>query len=87
MLRKKLPDVGGIVKSKKYGTLWKIVDEKKVWQNTNDDPDTGDPRVIPAIDISYCRLKEGGIVDISKRMHFQYTLFDNTFESNWEVIK
>jgi hypothetical protein len=36
--------LGQIVRSKKYGTHWRIIEKKEVWQNTNDDPETGEPR-------------------------------------------
>ena len=46
---KHLPRVGDTVRSKKYKTLWRVIEKKEVWLNTSDDPETGDCRVIPAI--------------------------------------
>ncbi len=33
---KKLPRVGNIVKSKKYGTLWRVVEKRESWKNITD---------------------------------------------------
>ena len=30
---KKLPSVGQTVRSKKFGTLWRVMEKKEVWQN------------------------------------------------------
>jgi len=44
---KHLPRVGDTVRSKKYKTLWRIIEKKEVWLNTSDDPETVDCRAIP----------------------------------------
>ena len=38
---KHLPRVGDTVRSKKYKTLWRVIEKKEVWLNTSDDPETG----------------------------------------------
>ena len=43
---KKLPRLGQTIRSKKYGTHWRIIEKKEVWQNTTDDPETGEPRLL-----------------------------------------
>ena len=83
---KKLPRVGQMVKSKKYGTHWRIIEKKEVWQNTADDPETGAPRMLPAIHLTYRQAAKGGM-EIGKTMGFAYTLYDNTFEANWEIVR
>ena len=41
---KKLPNVGQTVRSKKYGTLWRVLEKKEVWQTIDSRPeDRGDP--------------------------------------------
>lgn len=49
---KKLPRVGDTVQSKKYGTLWRVIEKREVWQNTSDDPKIGEPRLVPAIHLT-----------------------------------
>ncbi len=86
-LQKKLPRVGQTVKSKKYGTLWRIMEKSEAWQQIGDDPKTSEPRMVPAIKLAFWRIKEGALPGVGKMMGYLYTLYDNTFESNWEVIE
>jgi hypothetical protein len=84
--QKGLPKVGQTVRSKKYGTLWRIMEKREVWQTIEDDPETKAPRLVPAIYLSFWRLKEGVVPGVGKMMGFLYTLYDTTFETNWEVV-
>lgn len=86
-LEKKLPRIGQTVRSKKYGTLWRVMEKREVWQNAGDDPKTSQPRMVPAIYLSYWRIKEGEMPGVGKMMGFLYTLYDNTFETNWEIVE
>lgn len=86
MEKKGLPHVGQTVRSKKYGTLWRVMEKREVWENIADDPKTGEPRMVPAIYISYWRIKEGVRPGVGKIMGYTYTLYDNTFEANWETV-
>jgi hypothetical protein len=84
---KGLPRVGQTVRSKKYGTLWRVMEKREVWQNIDPDPESGELRMIPAIYLSYWRIQEGTLPGVGKMMGYLYTLYDNTFEVNWEVVK
>ncbi len=87
VLREKhLPRVGQIVRSKKYGTLWRVMEKREVWQNTQEDPETGEPRMLPAVYLLYWKVGEGVLPGIGKMFGYAYTLHDNTFESNWEMV-
>ena len=88
IIRKKgLPDVGQTVRSKKYGTRWRVMEKREVWKNLEeDDPKTGAPRMIPAIYLAYWRIKEGLTPGEGKMLGYLYTLYDNTFEVNWEIV-
>ena len=83
---KHLPRVGQTVRSKRFATLWRVIEKKEIWQNTADDPHTGEPRMIPAIYLTYWRVKEGGHPGIGRMRGYAYTLHDNTFEANWELV-
>ncbi|SFM50144.1 hypothetical protein [Thermodesulforhabdus norvegica] len=85
--QKKLPRVGDIVKSKKYGTLWRVMEKREVWVNTSDDPETNEPRMVPAIYLAYWKVTPGALPGVGKMMGYAYTLHDNTFEANWEIVK
>jgi len=84
ILHKKLPSVGQKVRSKKYGTLWRVMEKREAWQNTGEVPES---RMLPAIYLSYWRVKEGVLPGVGKMMGYLYTLHDNTFEANWEIVK
>jgi len=84
--QKKLPDVGQTVRSKKYGTLWRVMEKREVWQDIADDPETGEPRLVPAIYLAYWRIRKGVLPGIGKMLGYAYTLYDNTFESNWDIV-
>ncbi len=85
MREKKLPSVGQTVRSKKFGTSWRVMEKKEVWQNIDPDPKTGETRMIPAIYLSYWKIQEGTMPGVGKMMGFLYTLYDNTFELNWDI--
>jgi len=85
MKQKKLPKVGQVVRSKKYGTEWRVMEMKEVWHNIDPDPKTGESRMIPAIYLNFWRVREGVIPGVGRMMGFVYTLYDNTFEANWNL--
>lgn len=85
MREKHLPRVGDTLRSKKYGTLWRVIEKKEGWRNTSDDPKAGDFRVIPAIYLCYWRVQEGKPPGFGKMLRYAYSLHDNTFDANWEM--
>lgn len=85
--RKGLPRVGQTVRSKKYGTLWRVMEKREVWRNIADDPVTGEYRMIPCIYLNYWRVTEGESPGSGKTMGFLYTLYDESFEKNWEIVE
>jgi len=66
--QKGLPRVGQTVRSKDYGTLWRVMEKRERWQHVLDDPKTGEPRLTPAIYLSYWRIKEGAQPGVGKTM-------------------
>ena len=87
IMQKRLPRVGQTVRSRKYGTLWRVIEKKEVWQNTSDDPQTGKPLLIPAIHLTYWQVKKGVQQGVGKMLGYAYTLHDTTFKANWELIQ
>jgi len=83
--QKGLPNVGQTVRSKRFGTLWRVMEKREIWQDIEDDPITKEPRMVPAIYICYWRIQEGVQPGVGKMMGYTYTLYDNTFEGNWEI--
>jgi hypothetical protein len=86
MRQKNLPRVGQTVRSRQYGTLWRVLEKREIWQTIEDDPKTGTPRMLPAIYLSFWRVREGVMPGIGKMLGYAYTLHDTTFESNWEIV-
>ncbi|TFG43690.1 MAG: hypothetical protein E4H48_01850 [Syntrophobacterales bacterium] len=82
---KKLPSVNQCVRSKKHNTIWRVIGKKELWLNASDDPKGIECRSTPAVYLYYLRVK-GGSPGIFKMLGFTYTLQENTFEANWEVI-
>lgn len=83
---KKLPQVGQTVRSKKYGTVWKVIEKRQIYAHSTGDPEIGNYKLVPAIYLIYWKVIEGKIQGIGKMLGYAYTLHDNTFESNWEII-
>jgi hypothetical protein len=84
-IRKNLPRVGDVVRNKKHGTYWRVMEKREVWTATGDDPQTGNPRMIPAIYLSYWKITEGQPPGVGQMLGYMYTLLDNTFETHWEI--
>lgn len=87
IMQKKLPRVGQTVRSKKHGTLWRVMEKREVWQNIPDDPKTGEPRLMPAIYLMYWQIQPDAMPGVGHLLGHAYTLHDNTFEANWEIVE
>jgi hypothetical protein len=85
--QKDLPNVGQIVRSKKYGTFWRVMEKREIWQPTADDPGSGKGGLLPAIYLAYWRVQKGILPGIGKMFGYAYTLHDTTFEINWEKVE
>ena len=85
--QKKLPDVGQIVRSKKYGTFWRVMEKREIWQHTAHDPHSREAGLVPAIYLSYWKVQNGVLPGIGKMFGYAYTLYDTTFETNWEIVE
>lgn len=85
--RKHLPRVGQTVRSKRHGTLWRVMEKREVWQNIPDDPETGQPRLVPAIYLMYWKVQRHQMPGVGVMRGYAYTLYDNTFETNWEIVE
>jgi solute carrier family 9B (sodium/hydrogen exchanger), member 1/2 len=85
--QKHLPRVGQIVRSRKHGTLWRIMEKREVWQNTPNDLQAEQPHLVPAIYLIFWKIQEGATPGIGIMRGHTYTLYDNTFEANWEMVE
>ena len=85
--QKDLPDVGQTVQSKKYNTLWRVMEKRELWQHTAHNPESGEGGLVPAIYLAYWKVKKGMMPGIGKMFGYAYTIHDTTFETNWEIIE
>ena len=85
--QKKLPNVGQIVRSKKHGTIWRVMEKREIWQHTAHEAQSGEGGLIPAIYLAYWKVQKGLLPGIGKMFGYAYTLHDNTFESNWDIVE
>jgi hypothetical protein len=60
------------------------MEKREIWQNIEDDPQI---RMLPAIYLAYWKVQKGVLPGIGKMFGYAYTLHDNTFEANWEVVE
>jgi hypothetical protein len=85
--QKKLPRVGNVVRNKKDSTVWRVMEKREVWQNSPEDPATGEAHLLPAIYLLYWKIQPNVNPGIGQMLGHAYTLHDNTFESNWEMVE
>jgi len=73
------------VRSKKHNTIWRVIGKKKIQIKPTEDLKELESQLTSAVYLYYLRIK-GGKPGIFKIIGFAYTLQENTFEANWEVI-
>ncbi len=86
-LREKLglPRVGERVRSKRYGTVWKIIEEKETWVPVPGGKGESGRRM-PAIFIRYWKEGSGNGPGTGKTMTYRYSPMDPSFHDHWEVL-
>jgi hypothetical protein len=83
--QKGIPMVGSMVRCRKTNSLWRVM-EREVWRRVEHDPDTAEPHVVPTFYLSFWRIQTGVPRGVGKMLGHLYTLSDNSFEANWEVV-
>lgn len=86
-LREKLqlPRVGEKIRSKKHGTIWKIIEEKEVWIEVSEE-EGFEPGPMPAIYIRYWKPESSLVPGGGKTMEHRYSFIDSSFHANWEIL-
>lgn len=85
--QKHLPRVGQTVRNKKHGTLWRVMEKREVWQHNPPDLQAEQTHLVPAIYFIFWKIQEGVTPGIGLMRGHAYTLYDNTFETNWEIVE
>jgi solute carrier family 9B (sodium/hydrogen exchanger), member 1/2 len=86
MQRKGLPNVGQLVRSKKFNTIWRVMEKRETWRSRGVDAKTQEPRWDYAIYLSFWKVQLGVDPGLGGTMGFLYGLEDNTFEENWVIV-
>ncbi|MBW1985030.1 MAG: cation:proton antiporter, partial [Deltaproteobacteria bacterium] len=79
-LREKLdfPRVGQRVRHKKYGTVWKVIEEKETWLDT--------PSKTPAILLRFWEEERSKAKGKGRTISHLYNKDDLSFQDHWEVL-
>jgi NhaP-type Na+/H+ or K+/H+ antiporter len=89
-LREKLglPRVGERVANKRFGTVWKVIEEKEIWlPKAETETQKGlAPALTPAIQIRYWREDTSNGPNKGKTMTYRYSQEDPSFTDYWEIL-
>ncbi len=75
-----LPRVGERVRSKHFGTVWKIIEEKEIWM------EAPNKQLIPGIFVNYWREDTTSGPGTGKTMSYRYSQNDPPFDNYWEIL-
>jgi NhaP-type Na+/H+ or K+/H+ antiporter len=83
-----LPRVGERVVSRRYGTVWKVIEEKETWI---EEPLRGrdgktSSQLIPAIHIRYWKEESSRGPGTGKTRYYRYSRKDPSFGEHWEIL-
>ncbi|MBW1680231.1 MAG: cation:proton antiporter [Deltaproteobacteria bacterium] len=83
-----LPRVGELVRSKRFDTVWKVIEEKEIWiQSDFPGGEAEGPRALqPAIYLRYWKPEEGREPGTGKTLLYRYSREDPSFAEHWEVL-
>lgn len=84
-----LPRVGERVLSKRFGTVWKVIEEKEIWLPAP----AADPKdsraaadLIPAVCLRYWKEGSSRKPGSGKTMSYRYSRIDPSFQAHWEIL-
>ena len=83
-----LPHVGERVRSKQFGTVWKVIEQKEAWLEEPADPDkTQDiPRQVPVIYLRYWHENSNSGPGTGKTCSCRYSQKGPSFMEHWEIL-
>ncbi|MDO9529423.1 MAG: hypothetical protein Q7J27_09710 [Syntrophales bacterium] len=83
-----LPHVGERVRSKQFGTVWKVIEQKEAWLEEPADPDkTQDiPRQVPVIYLRYWHENSNSGPGTGKTCSCRYSQKGPSFMEYWEIL-
>lgn len=83
-----LPRVGQRVRSKRYGTVWKVIEEKEIWIKELGPSGAGcqNRKLVPAVNLRYWLENESPGPGRGKTMSYRYSQEGLSFSDNWEIL-
>ena len=81
----RFPKTGEVVRCRKSGTLWRVM-EREVWQKVEEDPLTGETRIVPFCYFSFWRIQDGVPPRVGEMLGYLCNPQDDNFADNWEVL-
>lgn len=80
----KLPRVGERLRHKRYGAIWKVIEEKEIWVRRPGAD--GTEELVPALSLRFWKVQDD-FPGKGKTLSHQYTPGDRSFESHWEILE
>jgi hypothetical protein len=86
--RLELPRVGERVVSRRFHTVWKIIEEREIWVKDPHGSKKGkdSPEFVPALEVRLWREDSGTGPGTGKTLTHRYSLKDQSFGKHWEVL-
>lgn len=78
-----LPRVGDRVRHRRYGTVWKVIEEQEVWVKGQGQ---GVPERVPALALRFWKVDEAQSGKGKTHRH-RYTPGDRSFDLHWEILE
>jgi NhaP-type Na+/H+ or K+/H+ antiporter len=79
----RLPRVGQRIRNKRYGTVWKVIEEKEVWA-----PGEGEGAApVPALSLRFWKVDAANLPGRGRTRRHQYAPGDRSFEEHWEILE
>ncbi len=83
--QKEFPQTGEVVRCKESGSLWRVM-EREIWQKVEEDPVTGENRLVSAIYLSFWLIQAGVPPRVGKMLGYLYNSSMEEFSQHWEVL-
>jgi len=85
-----LPHVGERVRSKRFDTVWKVIEEKETWielpEQKAERDGKQDPEIIPAVYLRYWKQDTSSGPGTGKTLSYRYSRMDPHFDRHWEIL-
>ena len=83
-----LPRVGEKVVSRRFGTIWKVIEEKETWleEKAASLKTTSPAQLVPGIYLRSWREDSGTGPGTGKTQGYSYSRDDSSFGKHWEIL-